>query len=200
MGDVIITYETLYEVLRREKSRQEIQKIDSDFFSDVLKYIKDKKDILESQRKSDNPFASKEIERTNKQLQNIYKILKELYEKREGKIINLSLLNSRSKSDIDTSLLLPEEIRFYESIRNELNTYRDNILNNILQGKTPFLEKPKVIKSEFQDKKLIRFVNPVPKFVGINRFTYGPYEEEDIANLPLDVANLLIEKGRAEEV
>ena len=43
MGDVIITYETLYELLMREKSRAEIQKLDNDFFNDVIKYIKDKK-------------------------------------------------------------------------------------------------------------------------------------------------------------
>ena len=82
MGDVIITYETLYELLRREKSRAEIQKLDKDFFNDVIKYIKDKRDILESQKTKENIFAAKETERTNKQLESIYRILKELYDKR----------------------------------------------------------------------------------------------------------------------
>ena len=44
----------------------------------------------------------------------------------------------------------------------------------------PVLKEPKVIKSDFQDKMLIRFVNPVPKFVGSNGFTYGPFDEENI--------------------
>ena len=200
MGDVVITYETLYELSRREKSRPEIQKLDKEFFNDVIKYIKDKKDILESQKSKDNVFAPKEIERTGKQLENIYRILKELYEKRESKIINLTLINSRSKSNIDFSLLLPEEVKFYESIRNNLNVYREGILSNVLEGKLPSLKEPKVIKSDFQDKMLIRFINSVPKFVGSNGFAYGPFEEEDIANLPLDIARLLIEKGRAEEI
>ena len=200
MGDVIITYETLYELLMREKSRQEIQKLDKDFFNDVIKYIKDKKDILESQKSKDNVFAAKEIERTTKQLESIYRILKELYEKRENKIFTLALLNSRNQSKIDTSLLLPEEIKFYENLRNNLSLYRKGILDNILDGKLPTFEEPKVIKSDFQDKMLIRFISPVPKFVGSSGFTYGPFEEEDIANLPLNIAKLLIEKGRAEEV
>ena len=131
MGDVIITYETLYELLMREKSRAEIQKLDNDFFNDVIKYIKDKKDILDSQKSKENVFAAKEIERTTKQLESIYRILKELYEKRENKIFTLALLNSRNQSKIDTSLLLAEELKFYENIKDNLNIYRKGILLNI---------------------------------------------------------------------
>jgi len=190
MGDVIITYETLYELLMREKSRAEIQKLDNDFFNDVIKYIKDKKDILDSQKSKENVFAAKEIERTTKQLESIYRILKELYEKRENKIFTLALLNSRNQSKIDTSLLLAEELKFYENIKDNLNIYRKGILGNILEGKFPVLKEPKVIKSDFKNKILIRFINSVPKFIGSNGFTYGPYEEEDIANLPEDIAKL----------
>lgn len=200
MGDVIITYETLYELLMREKSRSEIQDLGNDFFNDVIKYVKDKRDILESQKSKDNIFAAREIERTIKQLGSIYRILKELYEKRENKILNLALLNSRNDSKIDVSLLLPDEIKFYESLKNNLNMYRKGILGSLLEGKLPVLEEPKVIKSDFKDKMLIRFINPVPKFVGVNGFSYGPFVEEDIANLPLDVAKLLIEKKRVEEI
>src|SRR3989344_3100626 len=200
MGDVIITYETLYELLRREKSRTKIQKLDKDFFNDIIGYIKDKKDILESQKSKENVFANKEVERTTKQLDSICRILKELYERRETKIINLALINSRSNSNVDLSVLLPDEVKFYESLKNNLDLYRDGILINVLEGKLPILEEPKVIKSDFQNKILIRFINPVPKFVGSNGFTYGPFEDEDIANLPEDIAKLLIEKDRAEEI
>ena len=200
MGDVIITYETLYEFLRREKYRTEIQKLDKDFFNDIIGYIKDKKDILESQKSKENVFANKEVERTTKQLDSICRILKELYERRETKIINLALINSRSNSNVDLSVLLPDEVKFYESLKNNLDLYRDGILINVLEGKLPILEEPKVIKSNFQNKILIRFINPVPKFVGSNGFTYGPFEDEDIANLPEDIAKLLIEKDRAEEI
>lgn len=200
MGDVIITYETLYELLMREKSRSELQKLGDDFFNDVIKYVKDKKEILESQKNKENVFASREIERTTKQLDSIYRILKELYEKRENKILTLALLNSRDDSKIDMSVLLPDEIKFYEGIKNNLNLYRKGILGNLLEGKLPVLEEPKVIKSDFKDKMLIRFINSVPKFVGSNGFVYGPFEEENIANLPLDIAKLLIKKERAEEI
>ena len=70
MVDVLITHETLYELLRREKSRDEIQKLDDNFYGDVLTYIKDKKAILDSQKSKDNIFSSQEVQKTKKQMDN----------------------------------------------------------------------------------------------------------------------------------
>ena len=49
--DVIITFDTLFDLARREKYREEIQKIDPKFFEDVIKYFNEKQAILESQEK-----------------------------------------------------------------------------------------------------------------------------------------------------
>ena len=38
MADEIITYEILYDLLRREKSNQELQVIEKSFFEKVIKY------------------------------------------------------------------------------------------------------------------------------------------------------------------
>jgi hypothetical protein len=48
--------------------------------------------------------------------------------------------------------------------------------------------------------KLLRFLAPVPQFIGIDMREYGPYEEEEVAKLPSEIANLLIQKERAEEI
>ena len=41
-----ITYETLYDLLRKEKNNAELQNIDPLFYDNLVKYIKEKKDIL----------------------------------------------------------------------------------------------------------------------------------------------------------
>ena len=51
-----------------------------------------------------------------------------------------------------------------------------------------------------QDKKKIRFTHAVPKFVGRELEVYGPFESSEIIELPLELAKILIDKGRAEEV
>jgi len=241
--EVVITYETLFELLKRERERPDLQKLEPSFFSDTIDYIKDKKKILEA--RSDSPFAVEERKKTERQLENIYKILKELYERREKKIISLALDKSRTKSNlIDTTALLKEEKVVFEALTNAFDTYRDAILYSVLNEKMPFmqshvsdlpaigmaseslreprislragsqtdrselphksLEKPKEdFKTAFELKKLtklVRFMHAVPKFVGSELEEYGPFEGEDIANLPAEIADVLISKGKVEEI
>ena len=205
--EVIITYETLFELLQREKDRTDLQRLDPSFFNDVISYIKDKKKLLEI--KNDSIFAHEEKKKAEKQLENIYRILKELYERREKKIISLALDKSRTKSDlIDTTALLKEERVVFDALTGLLDTYRDTILYSVLNEKIPFMhaveDKPKEhFKSALELKKntkLVRFTHPIPKFVGPELEEYGPFVEEDLANLPAEVAEVLIIKGKAEEI
>lgn len=215
--EVVITYETLYEILKRERERPDLQKFEPTFFSDTISYIKDKKKILEA--KSDSVFAHEEGKKTERQLENIYKILKELYERREKKIISMALDKSRTKSSlIDTTALLKEEKVVFDALTNLLDTYREVILYSVLNEKMPFMQsnsnepmasKPleQSPKEDFKtalelkkQAKLVRFIAHVPKFVGTELEEYGPYEEEDIANLPAEIAEVLISKARAEEI
>ena len=214
--EVVITYETLFELLQREKERNDLQKLEPTFFSDVIGYIKDKKKILEA--KNEGPFAQEEKRKTERQLENIYKILKEFYERREKKIIVLALDKSRTKSNlIDTGNLLKEEKVIFEALSSLLDSYRDAILYSILNEKMPFMQAAAIqasaaaedkhskedFKTAFDIKKstkLVRFVAYVPKFVGPELEEYGPFEAEDIANLPIEVAGVLVTKGKAEEI
>src|SRR3989338_2755759 len=149
--EVVITYETLFELLKREKERNDLQKLEPTFFSDTISYIKDKKKILEA--KSDSVFANEERKKTERQLENIYKIIKELYERRERKIISQALDKSRTKSDlIDTTALIKEERVVFEALTSLLDTYRDAILYSLLNEKMPFMlaPEPKKPKEDFK--------------------------------------------------
>ena len=206
--EVVITYETLFELLKRERERTDLQKLEPSFFSDTINYIKDKKKIIEA--KSDSVFALDEKKKTERQLDNIYKIIKELYERREKKIISLALDKSRTKSNlIDTTALLKEEKVFFDSLAGLLDNYRDAILFTVLNEKLPFM-RPLEDKKQTGDfktalelkksTKLVRFLHQVPKFVGPELEEYGPFEEEDIANLPMEIADVLLNKSKAEEI
>ncbi len=206
--EVVITYETLFEILKREKERPDLQRLEPTFFSDTINYIRDKKKILEA--KSDSVFAPEERKKTERQLENIYKILKELYERREKKIINLALDKSRTQSNlIDTTSLMKEEKVFFDAATNLLDNYRNAILYAVLNEKMPFMQSfeekkpPEAFMSALELKKptrLVRFAYKVPKFVGPELEEYGPFEEEDIANLPAEIADVLINKSKAEEI
>lgn len=202
MGDVVITYEILYEILRKEKYRAELQKVDENFYASVIKYLQEKLAILESQAKKNSIFASTELEKTQTQLRNVIKILKELYEKRETKIIQFALFSSRSQNLQDTSTMLPEEYALYCGLKDMFDSYRKGIINNILENKMPeikLVEQKDLKTEEKTDSKLVLVLNDVPEFVGPDLNVYGPYKVGETQELPLMVAGMLISTGQAKD-
>ena len=200
----IITYDKLYEVLRLEKYKKELQKLDIDFYNKVVKYLDEKNSILQSQEGKDSVFATQSIAKTKRQLENTRMILKELYEKREGKIIQSALFSSRtSEKSQETDSMLDDEFKFYTALVALFDNYKNGILLNILQGKLPQIKESITnIENKGSEKtnRLVRFLNAVPQFVGNDMNTYGPFDTEDVANLPEKVSEILIKNNRAEEI
>jgi len=207
---IVITYETIFELLRREKDREALQKLEKTFFQDILDYLKEKKGIMVNQEST--LAGTEEKRKSEKQFENIKKLVREFYDRREKKIINLAIDKSRTDSDlIDASNLLEEEKIFFEKIVELLKYNRVNVLYRLLDLEIPKpQDETKEKKEEAVNKKyiekeekpdlMVRFIHAVPKFVGKELEEYGPFEEEEITNLPKDIAGVLIEKGRAEEI
>src|SRR3989339_611681 len=74
----LITYETLFEILQKEKARKELQKLDEDINSSFIRYLDEKTSILNSQKSKDSIFSN-EVQKTEKQVDNIRRIIKDLY-------------------------------------------------------------------------------------------------------------------------
>ena len=133
MVDVKITYETLFDLLRREKGRNELQGLESTFYSDVITYLKDKQKILQGQDSKSPLFSRGEQEKIRIQIKNIKKILRELYELREKKILNLAVNKVKTGSDlVDTSNLLAEERSFFADACTLLDKYKQGVLEQTL--------------------------------------------------------------------
>jgi len=125
----------------------------------------------------------------------------------------MAIDKSKNKSSIvDNSIFLKQEKELFDNAVKILNSGRENILSNIINLKEPVTlggvsqEKeissvePQVIGREKKDTKLVRFLSAVPKFVGKELEEYGPFDEEDIASLPIEISNVLVNKKRAEVI
>ncbi len=202
-----VTYETLFETLRREKSKEDLQKLSPEFFDEIKKYLAEKKQSTLSQ--TDNIFSDVEKEKFERQLVNIKKLIKELYERREKKIISMAINKSRVNAVIDTSTLLAGERAFFDSVLTVLNNARTDILDKIFTESAASAPAPTVSKADAEPEqkkestgksKLVRFLCAVPQFVGPDLEIYGPFEEDDVATLAEEVCVVLVSKNRAEEI
>jgi DNA replication initiation complex subunit (GINS family) len=242
MVEVRISYETLFDILRREKQKEELQDLPATFISDVASYLLEKEAILKKSKEEGNPFIAKEQESVRLQLHNIKKIIRELFERRENKIIRLA--QDKVRTGQNPLNLLLEEQSLYDAIHAGVNDHRTVFVHALLAGKlvqdenrtlsfpssnptitnqtishrheefTSIAKKESdLIASEPKPApetspltipdaptKNVRILSPLPKFVGTELEVYGPFDQEDVTTLPSIIADLLIRKGRAEEV
>ncbi|MGB9748588.1 MAG: hypothetical protein ACP5H9_02680 [Candidatus Woesearchaeota archaeon] len=199
-NELKITYELLFEVLRREKERKELQKIDSNFYHDFYAYLKDKKEALSKL----SSISEREAEQIRHQISNAQNILKRIYDCREKKIIDKAIIKAMTKSEIiDTTNMLEEEKEFFNKLVSLLMENRELIFKIAFSGqsfeKKELKEEKEEAKAESPDKQVIvRFLASIPKFVGLDGRIYGPFSEEEITTLPKSIANVLLEKERVE--
>ncbi|HLD13078.1 MAG TPA: hypothetical protein VJB87_05840 [Candidatus Nanoarchaeia archaeon] len=194
-----MTYEGLYESLRKEKTATDLQMLSKDFLKSLVEYVEEKEALVKSQT---DPLES---QKKQLELHNIRKMIRELYERRESKIFQLALFSSRTHEKPDLSPLLLEEKELFQIFVDVLNDFRDGVLNNVVAGR-PAMVRPKmksmIVLSSDDNKstRTVRLVHAVPKFVGDDLQIYGPFEPEDVACVPVKVADVLIQKGRAEGI
>lgn len=207
--DVNMTYETLFELLRREKNRAELQAMEPSFYRDFIDYLKAKKEAL--QEKQAACIEADELTKLMIQVDNINKIMKELYDRREKKIVTSALLSAKSTQHLSKEALLDSESKFYEELVGLLVKYMKSILTNLLNQRLPAIDDLKPSLSEFTqsepeikkpepDTRLVRFLAYVPKFIGEQLEPYGPYEADEITTLPSKMAKILIDNNKAEEI
>lgn len=146
MDEIKITLEGLYDILRNEKKKEDLQKLSPSFHIDVVSYLREKKSLLDAQSSSADLFAATEKDKLEYELRSINRILKEIYEKREKKIIDITLNKSRTGSDIiDTSAMLREEKEFYTQLLSLFDVYRKGVLLKLFNAQVPFIEVIKTV-------------------------------------------------------
>lgn len=190
-GEVKITLTTLFELLKTEKDREDLQELEPEFFEQVSEYLYSKK--LQLNKSTDSDFSQDKSKLRN-QIHNILKIVKDLYGRRERKIIKLAEHQIRSNSSvIDSSALLPQEKELFDQISKILLTKRENLLKPLLRGD---LRSTNVKKETVK----IKFLISLPEFVDSSDNVIGPFNEGDEAEIPANIANMLIDRNQAEKL
>lgn len=181
----MITYNDIYEASRKERYSEQLQNLPKNFIPDIAEYLKEKKEISS---KEEDAFSDV-ILKTKKQLENAIILFKELILRRRKKILNLVLIATEtgiSKQDYDNMLDFEREL--FEELMKCIDS-SDKKLNNALNG-----------GEAKQKNELIVFNEDVGEFVGLSGEKMGGFEKGQMANLPREIANILVEDGKANFV
>ncbi|MEK6757774.1 MAG: hypothetical protein AABX88_01470 [Nanoarchaeota archaeon] len=182
----MITYNDIYEAARKERYSEQLQGIPKNFIEKVSEYLKEKKQLT---LKEDDSFSDVVI-KTKKQLENAITLFKELMLRRRKKILNLVLIASEtgiSKQDFDNMLVFEKFL--FEDLMKCIDA-SDRKLNENLNGK----------KEDAPKNELVVFKEAVDEFVGLNGEKIGGFEKGQIANIPKEIAKILIEDKKCELV
>ena len=186
----MITYNELYDALRKERYSEQLQPIPKIFIKEVSAYLNDKKEI--ANKKSDD--FSDTIIKTKKQFENSIAIFKELMLRRKKKILDLAFVAAEtgiSKRDFENMLLIEKEA--FDGIMKSLERC-DKKVSDALKGGE--LEEGEV-KSK---NKMVVFIADADEFLDLEGNKLGPFKKGDVANIAEEIANILIVDKKAESI
>ena len=181
----MITYNDIYESLRKERYSEQLQQLNKGFVKDVAAYLKEKKEISE---KSEGVFSDA-ISKTKKQFENAVSMFRELMLRRKKKLLNLAFVATEtgiSKRDYENMLGFEKESF-------------DKIMGSMEEGDK---EMAKLLNGQDEEKqkknKLITFLEDTDEFLGLDGEKLGPFKKGDVANLSVEIANILVIDNKAE--
>ena len=214
MDEDEITYITLRKIQQAEKNSPQITKINKDFYHNVNFFLHELEQRLEEEKKPQKQMLLAE------ECQNIEKIIRNIYEQREKKIMLAAISKARGGNP-SINTFLPDEKTFFDELYHNIVLFRNRIfktdekiegeLNQHAPESTSKQQKePTTIIEEKQEEKklekknpnsnpILRIVEDIPSFVGTDNKTYTLHHK-DIVSLPKDMSKMLIDKKVAIKI
>jgi len=190
------TFDDIYELLRAEKFSTDLQPVSDEQLKKIHNYFEIKKALLQKQKESDL-FDKSTRDKLRSELDNARRAVKEFYERRERKAINRAIFTARTSFKIkDTTHMLQNEHVLYESL---VKVLKESWLLFVqqLNSKSVQTSEGKPLKD---DIKILKFVDDVPELLDSDLNKYGPFVKEQTANLPVELAELLVKQNKAVEI
>ena len=186
-------YDELYAAWRLEVENVELGSLPSDFYvriADYLHHIKEENKMMDK-----NSLRTRllEHEEANAQL-----LVQELLSTRYRKLVKMVVAGRRVPADCLTA----EEAKLYAGVMPSAEAY-EKFVAGIIEGHVVKVEVPTVSSAEppvVHVRVTVRFLKPVPCIIGSDMKSYGPFQIEDVASVPIENAKILVKQGLAKTV
>ena len=186
-----IDLDIILELLKKERQITKIQAISPDIYKQVAQLIKE----LSIQK-----YEGLESDVHNELIQMIILSTKSLIELRTRKLLENSNGNFSSHPSLSTDDYsnLTDEEKYIFVEEQKVSQRKDLILQSLTAGNVNNLDS---ISNIIRSKMIIlRFLESIEPFMGVDMAKYGPFIKEDVAILPFENARSLIERKVAVEI
>jgi len=183
----MLTYNDLYETLRKEKYSENLQNLSGKFLKEYSEYLSD----LRASSSGESDMFSDVGLKAKKQLENSIAIFRELMLRRKKKILNLVFVAAETgimKRDYENMLVFEREV--FDKLVKAFE-HGDKELVKVLSG-----DKGK----RKEANKMVLMARDVEEFVDMNGNNVGPFNSGDLVNLDLQVAEVLVSGGQGKFV
>lgn len=198
MSENPLTFSELRKIQKQEKRQEELSDLEDNFILRVSNYLEMKKDVDDRE----------------------YKSAKRVFDKitglRQQKIVKNARLAVGSEVNNSELNLLPREKELFLELKNVFQEFDRNV-EKVIEGEetagTPDieLEEGGAEDAETVDEEddgenneegyeMVKIISDVPEFMGTDLESYGPFEEGEEVEIPEDNAEILVNRGNAEEI
>lgn len=182
----MLKYEDLYEILRREKTNEGLQKMSTDFMKDFSEFIHENKRAITSS----GDFFAEEIMKHKKQYENSMILFKELMLRRKKKLLNLVFIANETgvmKKDFENMLSFEKDL--FDSLLGSVEQTDKLISMLLLNG-----------YADSNSKMNILITEDVEPFVDMSGDSIGPFSKGQTVALEKNVADILVGSQKAVSV
>ncbi len=167
----MLTYEAIRRIVGEERTTQKLVALPDDFFNRIKEYLSHKAKIADTKEDAWELASAK-------------RVLQDLLDMRERKILNLAVYSLRSGTEPEN--MTPEEKELFNAVSTNIKEFQEK-RKLVLEGREERTEN-------------IALLEDVPEFMGTNLKKYGPFKKGEIVTLPEDVSKVLEEKGAAKRM
>ncbi len=212
-------YEKLYQHWLREFQNTALTEFRQEIFTEYKKIV----DYINDYQEMDKDELKQRVFESYKE--NLNYLFNDFLKIRELKIINSALI----LNEINLDNVIEAEKLLYENLVSSIKGYKKVKAFSLYEKDQALPDKPIEIKTEksssvnepsltIEEKTsklpdstikadqekiiytLVRFLRNTPPLVGVDLINYGPFEKEDIVNLPQKNAKILIVEKFAEKI
>jgi DNA replication factor GINS len=188
-------YDQLYAAWQREIEDTSLGGLPPDFYSKIAEYMR----RIKEENKLDQ--KSVKLNLLEHEAQNVEFMLSELLELRYRKIIIIIT----KKREIPVELLTVEEDKMAETFATfsaEYQKFKEDLKQGQIAIQSPMKRVIKIDNKPpatppTQKRLVIRFLKNIPAIMGADMKSYGPFNAEDVASLPILNAQILVKQGLA---